>query len=69
MRTSRVNLPGKIRTFSGLHFRTSPGHHVGTSLGWLNRIFRGRPGDVGGERPCDALGTIFTGWAKRLASK
>ena len=29
----------------------------GTSSGWSNRIFRGRPGDVGGTRPRDVLRT------------
>ena len=31
----------------------SPGRQIGISLGWLNRIFRGPPGGVGGERPGD----------------
>ena len=56
--TSRINLHG---TSLGRHFETSPGRQIGTSpgrqfgtsLGWSNRIFRRRPGDVGGGRPGD----------------
>ena len=67
--TSQINLPGtflerQIRTSPGRHFRTSPERQlgtssecqIGTSPGRLNRIFRGRPGDVGGRRPRDVLG-------------
>ena len=32
------------------------------SPGWSNRIFRGRPEDVGGGHPWDVLGPIFVGW-------
>ena len=35
----------------------SPGRQIGTSPGWSNRIFRGCPGDVGGGRPRNVLGT------------
>ena len=35
---------------------TSPGHQFATSPGWSNRIFRGRPGDVGRGRSQDVLG-------------
>ena len=62
----RINFPGtslerQIRTYIGRHFTTSPGRQIGTypgrqigtSPGWSIRIFRGRPGDVGG----DVLGT------------
>ena len=68
--TSRINLPGtslerQIKTSPGRHFRTSPGRQIrtspgrqiGTSLGQSNRIFRWRPGDVGGGHPRDVLGT------------
>ena len=60
--TSRINLPGtslerQIKTSPGRHFRTSPERQIGTSPGWSNRIFRGRPGDVGGGCPQDVLGT------------
>ena len=59
---SWLNLPGtslerQIRTSPARHFRTSPGRQIGTSPGLSNRIFRGRPGDVGGRRPRDILGT------------
>ena len=33
------------------------GRQIGTSPGRSNRIFRGRPGDVGGGRSWDVLGT------------
>ena len=52
--TSRINVPGKSLE---RQIKTSPGHHFRTSLGRSNRIFKGRPGDVGGERPPDLLGT------------
>ena len=61
--TSRVNLPetslrDQIRTSPGRYFETSPGRHWdGTSPGWSNMIFRGRPGDIGGGSPLDVLGT------------
>ena len=60
--TFRIKLPGtslerQIKTSPGRHFRTSPGRQLGTSLGRSNRIFRRRPGDVGGERPRDVLRT------------
>ena len=50
---------------SGRHFRTSPGRqigtcprsHIGTSPGRSNRIFRGRPRDVGGGCPPNVLET------------
>ena len=49
---SRVNLPEtslerQIRTCPGRHFKTSPKCQIGTSPGWLNVIFRERPGDIG----------------------
>ena len=47
----------EIRTSPGRHFRTSPERQIGMSTGWSNRIFRGRPGDVGRERPRDVLGS------------
>ena len=51
--TSRIKLPGtslecQIKTPPGRHFRTSPGRQIGTSPERSNRIFRGRPGEVGG---------------------
>ena len=60
--TSQINLPGtsierQIKTSPGRHLRASPGRQIGTSLGRSNRIFRGLPGDVGGGRPRDVLGT------------
>ena len=68
--TSPISLPGtslecQIKTSPGCHFRTSPGRQIGTSPRChivpsperSNRIFRGRPGDVGGGRPRDVLGT------------
>ena len=67
--TSQINLSGtslerQIRTSTGRQFRTCTRCQIGTpsgcqirtSLGWSNRIFRGRPGDVGGEPPGNALG-------------
>ena len=56
--TSRINvletsLEHQIKTSPGRHFRLSPGRQIGTS----DRIFRRRPGDVGGGRPRDVLGT------------
>ena len=48
----------------GRHFRMSPGHQIGTSSEWSNRIFIGRPGDAGGGRPGDVLGPIFASWVK-----
>ena len=49
--TSRMNLPGtslerQIRTSPGSHFQTSRRRQIGTSSGWSNRIFKGRPGNV-----------------------
>ena len=41
----------------GRHFSTSPGRQIETSLEQSNRIFRGRPGDVGWGRPRDVLRT------------
>ena len=41
----------------------SPGRQIGTSLGWSNRIFSGRPGEAGGGRPRDVLATNISGWA------
>ena len=60
--TSLINLPGtslkrQIRTTHGRHCRMSLGCQIRTSLGQSNRIFRRRPGDVGGEHPRDVLGT------------
>ena len=60
--TSRINLPGtslerQIRTPPGHCIRTSPGRQIRMSPRRSNRIFRGRPGDVGGECPWDNLGT------------
>ena len=60
--TSRINLPGtslerQIRMPSGHYIRTSPGRQIGMSPRRSNRIFKGRPGDVGGECPWDVLGT------------
>ena len=39
-----------------LHIGTSPGRQFRTSPGWSNRIFTGRPGDIGGRRLRDVLG-------------
>ena len=66
---SRINLSGtslerQIRTSPELHFRTSPGRQIGTSLEWWNRIFRGRPPDVGGDVLRTSWGLIFAGWVK-----
>ena len=36
---------------------------MGTSLGWSNRIFSGRPGEAGGGRPRDVVATNISGWA------
>ena len=60
--TPRINLPGtslerQIKTSPGSHFRSSPGRQIGTSPWRSNRIFRGRPGNAGGGRPRDVLGT------------
>ena len=70
MGTSRIKLPGTsldrqiktsferhFRTSSGRQIGTSPGRQIGTSPGRSNRNFRGHPGDVGGGRPRDILGT------------
>ena len=56
--TSWINLPG---TSLDHHFRTSLERQIGTSPGQSNRIFRGRPGDVGGRHPQDVLGTNTCG--------
>ena len=55
--------PGRcFETSPGRQIRTSPGSQFGKSAGWSNRIFRGRPGDIGG----DVLGTswepVFAFW-------
>ena len=60
--TPRINLTGtslerQIKASPGRHFRTFLGLQIGTSPGRSNRIFRGRPGDAGGGRPRDVLGT------------
>ena len=60
--TSRINVSGtslkrQIGTSHGHHFRTFPRRQIGTSPGRSNRIFRGLPGDVGGERPREVLET------------
>ena len=68
--TSRINLPRTslerqfrtspghhFRTPPGLYIRTFPGHQIGMYPRRSNRLFRGRPGDVGGECPRDVLGT------------
>ena len=60
--TSRINFPGtslerQIRTLPGHYIRTSSGRQIGMSPRRSNRIFRGRPGDSGGECPRDVLGT------------
>ena len=52
--TPQIKLPGtslgcQIRTSPRHHFKTSPRSQIGTSREWSNRIFRGRPGDVGWE--------------------
>ena len=52
--TPRINLHG---TSCGRHFETSRGRQIGTSRGWSNRIFWGRPGDVGGGCSRGVLGT------------
>ena len=70
MGTAWINLPGTflkrwIRTSPECHFRTSLGRQTGTSSGrrtgmtpgQLNRIFSVRPGDVGGGRSREVLGT------------
>ena len=44
--TSRINLLG---TSLERQIKTSPGRHFRRSPGQSNRIFRGRPGDVGGD--------------------
>ena len=54
--TSRINSPGtyvgrQIRTFPRRHFEMSPGRQFRASLGWSDRIFRRRPGDVRRGRP------------------
>ena len=59
---SGINLPGtslecQVRASHGRHLRMSPERQSGTSSEWSNRIFRGRPGDVGGGRPWYVLGT------------
>ena len=64
LRKSQFNLPGtsigsQIRTSPGRHFKTSPGPQIGTSPESSNRIYKERPGDVGGERSWDAWGSIF----------
>ena len=60
--TSRVKHPGtflerQIRTSPRRLIETSQRCQIRTSPGWSNRIFRGGPGDVGGGRPRDVLGT------------
>ena len=67
--TSQIILPGmslkrQIWTSPGRHFRTSLDRQIETSPGWSNKIFRGRPGDVGAWRPRDVLGTILAGWVR-----
>ena len=64
--TSRINLPGtslerQIKTSPERHFRTSPRRQIGTSPGRSNRIFRERPGDVGGVVLGTFWGPIFAG--------
>ena len=54
LRTSWNCLPG---TSLGRQIRTSPTRLFEMSLGCSNKIFRGRPGNVGGGRPQDVLGT------------
>ena len=56
--TSDSNIPGR-------HFKTSLGRQFRTSMGWLNRIFRGCPGDVGGRRFPDILRTNIC-WLGRV---
>ena len=43
----------------------SPGRQMGTTPGGSNRMFTGRPGDVGGDvlRTSRSRGPIFAGWA------
>ena len=60
--TSRISLPGtflerQIRMSPGHHFKTSPGRQIWTFMECSNSISRVRPGDVGGGRPRDVLGT------------
>ena len=52
--TSRIKFPG---TSFGCHFETSPGRQIGTSPDVSSGLPQGHPGDVGGGRPRDALGT------------
>ena len=70
--TSRINVSGtslkrQIGTSHGHHFRTFPRRQIGTSPGRSNRIFRGLPGDVGGERPREVLGTNICRLGKHLS--
>ena len=64
------NVPGtflerQIRAFLGCHFRTSTeplirtslGCQIEWSLGWSDKIFRGRHGDIWVWRPGEVLGT------------
>ena len=72
---SRTSLKRQIGTSHGHHFRTFPGRQIGTSPGFQirtspgrsNRIFRGLPGDVGGERPREVLGTNICRLGKHLS--
>ena len=63
--TSRINLPG---TPLERQIKTSPRRQIGMPPGQSNRIFRGRPGYVGGVRPWDVLGTniCWLRWALLL---
>ena len=54
----RTSLGRQIRMSPGSHFETSPWRQFGTSLGWSNRIFRERPGDVSGT----SCKPKFAGW-------
>ena len=71
-----MSLERQIKTSPGRHFRTSLGCQTGTSLGRQiesspgrsDRIFRGFPGDVGGEaslgRPGDQY--LLAGYSSEI---
>ena len=61
--------PGRqIRTSTGRQTRTSLERQIVTSPGWSNRIFRECPGNVGGGRPQNILGTNICQLGSGLSS-
>ena len=55
--------------FPGSQIGPSPRCQIEISLGQSNRIFRGSPGDVGGARPRDVLGTNICRLGKNLETR